>query len=147
MTNDMKLTFKLTEEQSGPFPVSTESLWFVEENSGYRLKNIPFFIDELSFDDVISVKQLDKNLYCIEKILQPSLNSTIWVYLKDVDSGKEIIDKIVGMACGIESGVIDDYYAVNVPGEVEYSSVYNLLVEEESNGVLMADYPSTRHFD
>lgn len=146
MKDEIKLTFKLSEEQMGPFPISSESLWFIKEVKGYRLKNIPFFIDELSFDDVIQVKQRDDELYILEQVLIPSGNSTIWIYLKDLKVSQCIVEKIIKMGCGIESGVIGDYYAINIPKDVDYSLVHKLVAQEEDNNCLIADYPSTRHY-
>ena len=145
MPSETKLTFRLSEEQAGPFPVSTESLWCSHETEGFRIRNVPFFLDDVSFDDVIAVQKLDDGSYVIKEVLVPSGNSTIWLYLKDPVNSRHIVDQIIALGCAAESGVIKDYYAINVPQDVPYKSVYELIHTEESRGRVLVDYPSTRH--
>ena len=73
--NEVKLTIKLTEEQCEGYPVSMEPLNFIEELGHYKLVNIPFFIDNLSMEDVISVKAIDRDLFEINEIVNRSKNS------------------------------------------------------------------------
>lgn len=140
---EIKITFELTDEQKGPFPVSTETLWCTVEGEYYRVKNIPFFIDNLSFDDLISIGRVGNELFEIRSIVSESGNSTIWIYFKKKD--KRIIKHIVELGCGVESGVLDDYYAINIPSEIEYSLVFDYLEECERKGTILVDYPSIRH--
>jgi hypothetical protein len=142
--NFIKLSFKLTDEQMGPFPVSVESLWCESEGIYYRVKNAPFFIDGISFDDLIAVSKIDDHLYRIDSVEAPSKNSTIWVYSKDEVQGGRLLESLNKLGCGIEGGVFPDYYAVNVPGTTDLDFILKILNDAESSGWIACDYPSIR---
>ena len=144
-SNSVKLTFNLTQEQAGPFPVSTESLWCDCEGEYFRVKNIPFFLDELSYDDVISVTSLPDGNYRIESIVVPSDNSTLWIGVLDDDEGTRLVTEIKELGCGSESGVFNGYIAVNVPSVVDLRKVLAIVQQGEERGTLIVDYPSIRH--
>lgn len=140
-----KFAIKLTDEQIGPFPVAVEWLWFDGDNGEFQLKNIPFFVDEVSYDDVVSLVEVDSDAYQISKILKPSGNSTVWLLTKREPAGQEVLDAISKLGCGVEGGVLHGYYAVNVPSTVSFSDVMNILTPAKELGVISIDYPSIRH--
>lgn len=141
----VKLSFLLTEEQAGPFPVSIESLWCDVDGAYYRVKNVPFFIDGLSFDDVISVSELPDGVVQVKEIVEPSFNSTIWIYLLDNTHGEPVVEALQLLGCGVEGGVIDGYFSVNVPAALDFHDVYAAIKSGEENGSISVDYPSIRH--
>jgi|GEM_PF-2554579 len=147
MVESVKLSIELTEEQREGYPVSSESLWFDKVKNGYQLKNIPFFIDDLSFDDVISVSEITEGYYEIISIVEKSLNSTIWLcFSVDTEAEKKVfLDQISKLDCGYESGVLEGYVTVNVPEKVNIDKVYSMIDKAEKIDILVADYPSIRH--
>lgn len=140
-----KLNILLTPEQAGPYPVSAECLWCAQEGRYYRVKNVPLFIDGISFDDVISVTEVSKDLFQIENIVQRSENSTIWIYLKDEVGGEDIMEQLLCMGCGREGGAIQNFFAINVPAAVNIDDVYTIVDKGERQGHILVDYPSVRH--
>jgi hypothetical protein len=134
----------LTEEQRGSFPVGVESLWFKPIGANYQLKNAPFFIDGLSYDDIVSLRLVDEDTYQVGEILEHSLNSTVWVYLKESSAGLRVIERLTSFHCDLETGVIDDYYAVNVPGGSDYIAITELLDSAEDLGHILVSYASVR---
>ncbi len=145
MNTSHKITIQLTEEQMANYQFSTETLWFDEEGPYYKLKNIPLFVDELSYDDLVSIEKVDENEYIIEKIIQKSGNSTIWLFFKNNDVSEKIIEAIHALGCGIEGGTIDGYYGINILTTTDIDDVYSLIDKGEQTGDLVADYPSIRH--
>lgn len=141
---EVKLTIKLTQEQSEGYPVSTETLNFIKELGHYRLVNIPFFVDNLSMEDVISVRAIDSDLFEIDEIVNKSKNSTIWVTLNDSELGNRVLSKVHNLGCGYEGGVLKGYYTINVPYSVDIDDVFDLLDEAEEQNILLMDYPSIR---
>lgn len=130
-----KLKFRLTDEQAGPFPVASESLWCDQEGSLYRVKNIPFFIDNISFDDLVSISK-DANGICeVVEVVSKSANSTVWIYLRESSLGTVLIDELVSGGCGVESGAIDNYYALNIPADLDFSKIYGRIEAEVRRGV------------
>ena len=141
----MKLSIELTNDQIGSLPVEIEHLWFDEENGYYRLKNIPQFIDELSYDDLVQVKEVGNNYYVIDKVVELSNNSTIWILAKNKSNLEEFLASVKALSCGIEGGALEGYYAINVPNNIEIETMYSLIDKYEDRDMLVADYPSIRH--
>ncbi len=145
MSNSVKITIQLTEDQMGDYPVSTESLWFDKEGDYFRLKNIPFFIDNLSYDDLVEIRQCSSDTYEIVSVVSLSKNSTVWLCINDGDAAKTILDGMKQLGCIIEGGVLYGYYAMNIPADIDFDSVYSLIEKGQENNFLVADYPSIRH--
>lgn len=145
MTRDsVKISIKLTNEQIGSFPISIESMWFDLEGEYYRLKSIPQFVDNLSFNDVVSIQMLDEELCEIKNVVKPSSNSTIWILTKSGNDIGLFLSKLKTLGCGIEGGALDGYFSINVPDYVDIEDVYSLIDQAEELGQLVADYPSIR---
>jgi hypothetical protein len=141
-----KLSFVLTDAQAGPFPVSSEAIWCLEENGNYRVRNIPFFIDGVSFDDVIEVEpEATDGKWRIRRVVLASGNSTIWMYAKESVRGLQLVDRLVATGCGVEGGVIPDLFAINVPAGNEIAEVIAVLDDAIEEGLIDVDYPSIRH--
>jgi len=141
----VKLTFFLTKDQMANYPVDRESIWCDKEGDHFRVKNIPLFIDELSYDDLISVIEIEENLFQITSVVGESKNSTLWVFIKNSEDGEAVLDQIKSLGCKIEGGVLNGYYALNVPQHADIQKIYTVIDVAETEGVLVADYPSIRH--
>lgn len=141
----VKISFALSAEEAGPYPVASESIWCVRERDGYRIKNIPFFVEGLAFDDVVSIEPVEDGFHRVSRVLLPSGNSTIWIYLQDRELGVDAIKQLKSLGCGVESGVFDGYYAVNVPEALSIVSVYAVLDSAVENESILVDYPAIRH--
>ncbi|WP_444994270.1 DUF4265 domain-containing protein [Aliikangiella sp. IMCC44359] len=147
MSNERKtqITIELTPEQSEGLPVSTESLWFLKEGDFYRLINIPFFIDNLSIEDLVSISKKNSGNYEIEKIIEKSGNSTIWVTLNDEEKGLNILNQLHSLGCGFEGGVLNNYYTINIPEKISINDVDNIIGNAEKVEILAAYDSSIRH--
>jgi hypothetical protein len=141
----VKLMIQLTDEQSEGYPVSTESLWFVAEGANYRLKNIPFFIDDLAFDDVISVQTIADQLYQIDGVVERSGNSTVWITIDPDANETAILDEIKALGCMVEGGVLARYFAINVPKDVDISLLYRLFESDAYKDTLGAHVAALGH--
>ena len=142
--NKVKLCFRLTQDQSAGFPVGAERIWCRKEPGGYRVKNAPFFVDGLSFEDLITVRDLGSGDVELDQILERSGNSTIWMNFSNPDFSKAVLDSIRSLGCSIEGGVFPGYFSVNVPEIVPIVDVFDLLDKEINQGVLEVNYPSIR---
>lgn len=129
----------------GDYPVSTESLWFDKEGDFFRLKNVPFFIDNLSYDDLVEIRKSSGDGYEIVNLVCQSKNSTVWLCVNDIDRAKPILDNIKNLGCLIEGGVLYGYYAINIPSDADFDSVISLIEDGQQKDLLIADYPSIRH--
>ena len=141
----IKLTFVLSDAIASRLPVSTESIWCEREQVGFRIKNAPFFVDGLSFDDVISVKEGEAGTVALDRVLVKSKNSTLWIQLHDLEAGQCAIEQLVALGCGVESGVLSGYYSINVPERVSMDAVYGIVDPDVDKQILSVAYPSIRH--
>lgn len=141
----VKVKIQLTDEQMEGYPVSTESLWFDDEGDKYRLRNIPFFIDNISFGDLITLLPISADLYQIEDILERSGNSTVWISISADGDESEILGQIKELGCGVEGGVLAGYFAINVPKDVEITRLYSLIDDVAYKDVLTAHVASLGH--
>ena len=142
-----KFAIKLTDEQRGSFPVSIEHLWFEQKEPFYQLKNIPQFVDEVSYDDLVELKEVGEGEYTIQRVVIPSDNSSLWLLFKDYNYVEELVGRLKLIGCGVEGGTLEGYYSVNVPKQVKIEACYKLIDFFESKGVVVADYPSLRQGD
>lgn len=138
-----KFTISLSDEQRGPFPVATESIWFDKVSPGWRIKNIPFFVDGVAFDDIVKLSMLETGEYIIDLVLEESGNSTIWVYINN-KVGENCLQELKNIGCGVEGGVFEGYYAVNVPALLNWSTIENALGLFIDNEDISVDYPCVR---
>jgi len=143
--NPVKRTIRLTDEQIGPYPIATETLWFDIEEGKFRLRNVPCFVDQVSFDDVVSLEAIGDHEWRIDAILQQSGNSTIWLLVEDTQQGEPVIRAIKKLGCAVETGIFDGYYAINVPEEVEMKRFLDLIQTGLEENWIAVDYPSVRH--
>ncbi|MES1195547.1 MAG: DUF4265 domain-containing protein [Steroidobacter sp.] len=141
----IKLRFLLTDSRSAGFPVTIESLWCIKENDGYRVKNAPFFINGISFDDLISVRTLDSGEVQLNQVIQPSGNSTLWLNFPKPELAKDILNTLTSLGCGTEGGVFPGYYSINIPQNVDIQPIFDLLDSELDKGIVEVNYPSIRH--
>ncbi len=62
--------------------LATESVWAEKENKYYRIKNIPSFAPNISYDDLISVEEDEDELF-FDEIIKTSGNSTVQIIIYD----------------------------------------------------------------
>lgn len=138
-----KIKFLITKEDDWP-PLKYESIWCRIEGDFYRIRNIPFFIDEVSFDDIVDIKEVDKGVFEIKSVIEKSSHSTIWMFICEEKLKREILDNIKNSGCGIEGGVLDNYYAINAPDTnilTKLCAIIDPLVKDE---IIDVTYPSIK---
>lgn len=109
---------------------SKENVWveFLGDNQ-YKIDNIPFFAQGLSYKDIISVKEVDEQLV-FDELIKPSGHSTIQIiFFKEVDV-KRVLEKLSSISCTWE-GMNDLYFAIDIAHNINYSIVKEILDEEE----------------
>lgn len=136
-----KLGFPLQPEDGWP-PFEIEHLWVEPIGLRFIVKNSPFFVKNLAYDDVITAK-FDRNGYVRDwSLVSESGNSTIWVILK---SASDVLERLSAIGCGIEGEPIDDLYSVNVPPGLDMKLVDGVLRPLDSDGIVAVAYPAFRH--
>ena len=127
----MKKLFLNLEVIDGYPPVSMESIWAEETEEGYlKINNIPFYSKEISFGDIVSVIQKEENYLLYDKTIIHSKNSTLRiVFFNENQKFKDkILAKLIDLGC--ESEVFNvNFYAINIPIQVDIEEIYNFLDE------------------
>lgn len=131
-----KIFFKLTIKDGYP-PVSEESIWGdkVEDNI-FKIKNIPFYTKDVSFDDTVSVIEKNENLY-YKKTVKSSGNSTIRVIFFSEEEIDECISHFEEMGCDCEK-FSSNFISINIPITLNIEIVLNYLEYLSSKEI--ADY-------
>ena len=122
-------------------PVKYENLWGERNGDSFRLKNAPFFIDNIAFDDIVQIQKLDGDIFDIIKVIKPSQHSTIWIYVNSDNDIRLILEPIKALNCGIEGGAVDNYYSINVPSSSVLEKLYGLLDPLVNEAKISVDYP------
>lgn len=117
--------------------LATESVWAEKENNYYRIKNIPFFAPNISYDDLISVEEDEEELF-FEDIIETSGNSTLQIIIYNKNDIADITKMIEHFGCDWEGSHLEGYISVNVPKEVDYTNVSEYL--DKMLGMEKLDY-------
>ena len=87
---NIKILFKLEKDSDGYPPVDWESLWAKQlDNNNCIIDNLPFYIYDLSFGDIISFSKVNDDFH-FDKLIEKSFYSLIRVYCKN----KDIMEKL-----------------------------------------------------
>ncbi len=113
--------------------IGVESLWatHIKENI-YKVENIPFYVKEYAFNDLIKANLID-GILSVDSLYEESGNSTIRILIneEDLDLKEEIIDDLIKLGCDYEGSNIERLISVNIPKIINYSTVENFLIKGE----------------
>jgi len=131
---DHKIFFELIPDEDEYPPDKWESMWAWELPEGlFCVDNIPFYVKGISSGDVISAKD-DGEKLIFENLVRPSLNSVIRVYVSDSEDVQTARDNFRALGCESELSHVPKLFAVEIPGDVNFDPVANLLAEGDEGG-------------
>lgn len=128
-TKKVKIIFPLEKDEVGYPPFSEESMWGKFCQNNCTIENIPFFVYNISLQDIVSVKKKNDRLF-FDKLIHESTNSTIRIYCKNPILVSQTRIKLMEMGCKWEFSNLKSLSAINVPLEVG-NDVISLLNEED----------------
>lgn len=132
--NYKKISFELEQDAEGYPPDKWESLWVYETEPGlYCVDNIPFYVKGISSGDEV-LAEGDSEQLLFKKLVRPSQNSVIRLYVSDASNVQIIRDQFRGLGCATELSNLPKLIAVEIPGEVEFEPVGSLLAEGAAIG-------------
>ena len=139
-TSPIKIGFSLKRTKDWP-PFDVEHVWVEPSEGSLRIKNFPFFVQGLAFDDEITAV-LDENNYVQSwKMKNESPNSTIWVW---THSKTDIIGKLEKLGCGVEGSAVEGLFSVNVPPSVRKDQIEGILDKYEGSSSVSIAFPAYR---
>lgn len=131
MKSKVTLVFRDLEDN-----IAEETVWAVLlENGLYRIDNIPFYAPNVSNKDIITVEDDDGILY-FDDLIEPSGHSTVQLIFFDNSKAKDLLERLEKIGCKWEGMKEQPYYAVDIPSNVHYQTVKNVLDKESEIGVL-----------
>lgn len=136
-----KILFCLDVEDDYP-PVSKESVWGEKLPSGnYKIKNIPFYTKEVSFDDEVTVSKGEDGELLFNAVIENSGNSTIRVIFLEKEDSKimDFKNKMVALGCEWEE-FSKSFFSVNIPPETDLDVVIDIMAAWSKKGLLEYEY-------
>lgn len=139
-----KVAFALDTENEWP-PVAIEHVWCEKTGSVYQLKNAPFFIKGLAFDDKFSAEPDSVNGCVFEfTVMESSGHSLVWIIEQDGLTLGQYEDELISLGLSVEGFPRFSLHAVDVPAIVKSETVNALMDRLEGLGFAMA-FPVWRH--
>jgi Domain of unknown function (DUF4265) len=139
--DNVKIHFTLNQDEDGYPPVKTESLWSRKINNNlYAIDNIPFFVFNISYGDIICAT----NDFIFTEIIEKSKHSTFRVFLMAIDKKQELLNIVSGASCGIEYLESFDIFAIDIPPDVNLQEVRRILNDGEEKSWWQHEESSVR---
>lgn len=148
MTNTkVKLTFTLRKNDDGYPPDDFETVWAEPVGVNlYRVDNIPFYLQDVSPDDVVIARPSPPIPLLASEVARKSKNSVIQVIFFERGSDMEkILDGLVKMGAKYEGSHLKSLYSIEIPAELSFELIESLLDAAESQGILEYQIASCRH--
>ena len=131
---------KIDSEIAWP-PYDVETLWAEKcSDNGFRILNTPFFSNDVSYGDIVSVIPTPGDTAAFHSVIERSHHCTVRIILLDItsrDLAERALDKVQALGCSMESS--DDTVAVDVPPNVELADVLKELDDALKDGGVVVD--------
>lgn len=116
--------------------IAEETIWTEKlENGYYRIDNIPFYAPNLAYKDIITVED-DEGVLYFDDLIKSSGHSTVQIiFLKEIEIEK-VLSKLENMGCKWEGMKNQPYYSVDIPLNINFSSVKQFLDEQSKKEIL-----------
>ena len=126
--NYTKVIFRIEQDEDGYPPINVESVWAepVSKNE-FKIKNIPFYVKNLSLDDIVLAKPATDGMleYVAHRV--KSSHNTIRILFLDESQKDAVFKKIESLGCSWEGSNIPSLIAVDVPNSVDKSALFSFL--------------------
>ena len=133
-----KILFALDVEDGWP-PFGTEGVWCERVGDNFRIKNVPFFIRGLAFNDIFAAELDPVNEHIFEfTVIERSGHSVVWLMNNgDLDLA-QFRNQLLEIGCSYEGFPQFALGSIDVPPSVNFESLDELLDEYENKGVEFA---------
>lgn len=124
--NSRKVIFDLEVVDDYP-PVASEGVWCTPlENGDFQVDNIPFYVPGLALGDIVSAEEEDGVLFGTG-VTDQNGHSTVRVVFFNAAVVDEVRALLEASGCSWESMKDSSFTAVDVPPEVDYDKVIEIL--------------------
>ena len=137
--------FKLEQDAHGYPPNNWESLWAAKTDEGnYRIDNIPFYVRGISCGDIVSVEEVDGELF-FKGLVEESGHSLFRLVIFDSATIPQIRSELEGLSCETEASHIEGFISVDCPPDADFARLLDYLQKGESEGRWEFEEASLRH--
>ena len=131
MSDRLKLTFPLEQDEDGYPPFASEGVWAEDLGDGrFRIDSVPFYVHDLSAEDIVEAMPSPEGGLVYVRTIQPCSNSTLRIILYQESAREQLLNGLRDLGCDYEIGVPTTLIAVNVPETVDATQVLALLSKE-----------------
>ena len=136
--------FALDIEDGWP-PVGSEGVWCERVDKNYRMKNSPFSIPGIAFNDIFAaeIDSVNEHIFGFE-IIKESGHSVVWLMNNNDLDISEFRKKIIDLGCSFEGFPKFSLGSIDIPHTVDGESFERLVDEYEEKGIDFA-FPVWRH--
>lgn len=112
----------------GENELETEGLWCIHDGDNYIVDNIPFVAKRISLGDTIKAEyDADEKVYYFEDFISVSGNTTVRIFINDVQSIELVREDLNRLGCESEVLLQRKIVAVNIPKGVNYKPIKDFL--------------------
>lgn len=87
-------------QQVGDNKYETEGIWHLKDGENYVVDNIPFVANRISLGDTIKAEyDAEEDAFCFDDFVKVSGNTTVRLYLKDINIIEATRSKLVELGC------------------------------------------------
>jgi len=135
MTHRVKILFEYG--GNSPSTVEIESMWAIPVDGGFKLDNIPFFVQGLALDDVVSAERDSTGMLRFTSVVSYGRHSTVRLWFAKEHEGQvsRVRQRLRELGCPSELSDLPRLVAVDIPPGVPYVNVQVVLDKYERDGV------------
>lgn len=126
--NHTKIVFKFYDEDIDE--LITERVWATKIGDFYKIDNIPFYVYLYSTDDIVQVIE-EENELKVEKLIEPSGNSTLRILFDDVNELDKVREELNLLNCDSEVNRRNKLLAVNIPKSISYKKITDFIESKQ----------------
>ena len=127
----VKILFSFEENGS----MHVEGIWAVPVADGYKVDNIPFYVREVAYEDVISVDIDTDGALHFKALVTASGHSTVRLWFANEEDVIGVRESLRNMGCSSEVDLAR-LVAVDIPPSIPYERIRVYLDKLESEAVL-----------
>ena len=138
------IKFALRVEDGWP-PVALEEIACIVRDDGIELADAPLYVKDISCGDVIRIDE--GSLECVQTWhhVVRSRHTTVWLLrTKTPNNIDSLLDELRALGCTTGSLPHFGSYVVDVPGDIPFTRVDEVLARRDLESVAVA-FPSFRH--
>ena len=115
--------------------IAEETIWVERVGKNFKVDNIPFYAPNVAINDIVSVEDDNGTLY-FDELVKSSGHSTLQIVFFEQAEIKRVLKSMERMGCHWEGMEGQPYFAIDIPPNVDYKKIRQLLDHEFDNKTL-----------